>query len=168
MRCHFASPLVLVSVLAVAGCGSDSADAAGDAEMPADAATSTDAALSTDAASSPDSDSGMITTDSGLRYEVLREGEGPSPVAGQYVTVHYRGTFPDGGEFDSSYERGEPTEFAVNGVVPGFSEALMLMKVGGHLRAHVPSELAYGEKGAGSVIGPNQDLVFEIELLAVR
>ena len=162
MRCHFASPLVLVSVLAVAGCGSDSADATGDAEMPADAATSTDAALS------PDSDSGMITTDSGLRYEVLREGEGPSPVAGQYVTVHYRGTFPDGGEFDSSYERGEPTEFSVNGVVAGFSEALKLMKVGGHLRAHVPSELAYGEKGAGSVIGPNQDLIFEIELLAVR
>ncbi len=162
MRCHFASPLVLVSVLAVAGCGSDSTDAVYDAEMPADAATSTDAAPS------PDSDSGMITTDSGLRYEVLREGDGPSPTTSQRVTVHYRGTFPDGGEFDSSYERGEPTEFAVNGVVSGFAEALMLMKVGGHLRAHVPSELAYGEEGAGSVIGPNQDLVFEIELLAVR
>lgn len=163
MRCYSASPLVVlasISTLAVAGCGSDAGDATEDTETSVDAAEG--------AETSADADSGMITTDSGLRYEMLREGDGPSPVRGQRVTVHYRGTFPDGGEFDSSYSRGEPAEFSVEGVIPGFSEALRLMKVGGHIRAYVPSELGYGEEGAGAAIGPNQDLIFEIELLGVR
>ncbi len=108
----------------------------------------------------------MITTDSGLQYEVLEEGDGASPVSGQRVLVHYRGTFPEGDEFDSSYSRGEPSEFRVDGVISGFTETLKLMKVGGRVRAYIPSELGYGEEGMGS-IGPNQDLVFEIELLEV-
>lgn len=110
---------------------------------------------------------GMITTESGLRYQVLREGEGASPLAGQQVVVHYRGTLPDGVEFDSSYG-GEPAEFAVDDLIAGFSEALRLMRPGGHVRAYVPSRLGYGEQGAGGLIGPNQDLVFEIELIEVR
>lgn len=145
--------LVLALLALAAGCGGDSGDAPADdteAETPADA------------------EPVMITTESGLRYQVLEEGDGASPVSGQHVTVHYRGTFPDGGQFDSSYDRGEPSEFAVDRVVPGFSEALKLMKVGGRLRAYVSSDLAYGEQGMGAAIGPNQDLVFEIELLAVR
>lgn len=156
MRCVPRSstlPRALVVALMVAGCGGDSSDSADDeteGETPADA------------------EPVMVATESGLRYQVLREGAGASPVSGQYVTVHYRGTLPDGGQFDSSYDRGEPTEFAVDGLIPGFSEALKLMKVGGRLRAYVPSELGYGEEGAIPSIGPNQDLVFEIELLGVR
>lgn len=149
-----AVPRVLVFALFAAGCGGDYGDAPAD-EAEADAETSADA------------EPVMVATESGLRYQVLQEGDGVSPVSGQHVTVHYRGTFPDGGQFDSSYDTGEPAEFAVDGVIPGFSEALKLMKVGGRLRAHVPSELGYGEQGTAS-IGPNQDLIFEIELLAVR
>lgn len=149
-----ALPRVLALALFAAGCGGDYGDAPAD-EAEAEAETSADA------------EPVMVATESGLRYQVLQEGDGVSPVSGQHVTVHYRGTFPDGGQFDSSYDTGEPAEFAVDGVIPGFSEALKLMKVGGRLRAHVPSELGYGEQGTAS-IGPNQDLIFEIELLAVR
>lgn len=144
-----------LSLLLVA-CGDDAADGE------ADPATS-DAAEPADEA-----EPAMITTDSGLRYQVLREGSGESPVSGQQVLVHYRGTLPDGTQFDSSYDRGEPAEFDVDGLIAGFSEALKLMRPGGHVRAHVPSALGYGEQGAGGLIGPNQDLVFEIELLEVR
>ena len=108
-----------------------------------------------------------ITTESGLRYEMLREGDGPSPTATDQVVLHYRGTLTDGSQFDSSYDRGEPATFPVNGVIPGFGEALQLMSVGGHIRVTIPSELAYGEAGAGDVIGPNETLVFEIELLEI-
>ena len=111
---------------------------------------------------------GVIITESGLQYEVLREGDGASPEAGGLATVHYRGTLPDGTEFDSSYGDGEAVTFVVDEVVPGFSEALKLMKVGGHIRVAIPSDLAYGPDGKLPVIGPNQVLVFEIELLGIE
>ncbi len=110
---------------------------------------------------------GVSTTDSGLQYQVLREGEGPSPESGQQVRVHYRGTLPDGTEFDTSYDT-DPAVFAVDGVIPGFTEALMLMNVGSHYRVVIPSDLAYGAQGAGPDIGPNQTLIFEIELLGIE
>ena len=109
---------------------------------------------------------GVMTTESGLQYEVLREGDGATPVSGQEVTLHYRGTLTDGTEFDSSYGRGEPAIFGVDNVIAGFGEALKLMKVGGHIRAVIPSDLAYGVQGSRS-IGPNQVLIFEIELLEI-
>ena len=110
---------------------------------------------------------GVMTTESGLQYEVLREGGGDTPVSGQEVTLHYRGTLTDGTEFDSSYGRGEPAIFGVDNVIAGFGEALKLMKVGGHIRAVIPSDLAYGVQGSRS-IGPNQVLIFEIELLGIQ
>lgn len=110
---------------------------------------------------------GVVTTESGLQYEVLREGDGDSPRAGQRVVIHYRGSLPDGTEFDSSYD-GDPVNFAVDELVPGFAEALRLMKVGGHMHVAIPSEIAYGEEGSQPVIGPNQVLVFEIELLGIE
>ena len=110
---------------------------------------------------------GVITTDSGLQYEVLREGDGPMPTMNDEVVVHYRGTLTDGTQFDASYDRGEPNTFPVNGLIAGFSEALQLMSVGSHIRVTIPSELAYGEAGAGSLIGANATLIFEIELLEI-
>ncbi len=109
---------------------------------------------------------GIVVTESGLQYEVLREGDGDSPEAGQQVQVHYRGTLIDGTEFDSSYG-GDPATFSVEGVIPGFAEAIMLMKVGGHLRAFLPADLAYGDSLTGPG-GPGQVLIFEIELLGVE
>lgn len=108
------------------------------------------------------------TTASGLQYEVLTEGSGASPKPTDQVTVHYRGTLPDGTVFDSSYDRGEPATFPVNGVIPGWVEALQLMKPGAKYRLVIPPALAYGERGAGGDIGPNQALVFEVELLSVN
>ena len=110
---------------------------------------------------------GVIITESRLQYEVLREGDGASPESGQRVVVNYRGTLPDGTEFDSSYSRGEPSTFEVDGVIAGFSEALKLMKVGGRIRAVIPSELGYGETG-NPRIGPNQVLIFEIDLVGIE
>ncbi len=110
---------------------------------------------------------GPTTTESGLQYTVLREGDGAKPGPDARVVVHYRGTLTDGSEFDSSYERGSPANFRVNGVVPGFGEALQLMSVGSQYRVVIPPELAYGESGAGDVIGPNETLIFEIELLEI-
>lgn len=112
-------------------------------------------------------EAGMITTDSGLQYEVLREGDGPTPTIDDQVVVHYRGTLTDGSQFDASYDRGEPNTFPVNGLIEGFSEALQMMSVGSHVRVTIPPELAYGEAGAGSAIGPNATLIFEIELLEI-
>ena len=110
----------------------------------------------------------MITTDSGLQIEVLRQGDGASPTIDDEVVLHYRGTLTDGSQFDSSYDRGGPSTFSVSGVIEGFGEALQLMSVGGQIRVTIPSELAYGEAGAGGgVIGPNEDLIFEIELLEI-
>lgn len=111
---------------------------------------------------------GVITTESGLQYKVLEEGEGATPEGSDKVTVHYKGTLIDGTEFDSSYERGEPVTFPLDGVIPGWTEGVQLMKVGSKYRLFVPSELAYGEHGAGPQIGPNSVLIFDVELLAIE
>ncbi len=110
---------------------------------------------------------GVTVTDSGLQYEVLQIGYGEKPNVSSTVRTHYKGTLINGDEFDSSYSRGEPTEFPVNGVIPGWTEALQLMTVGSKWKLFIPYQLAYGERGAGDKIGPYQALVFEIELLAI-
>ncbi len=106
-------------------------------------------------------------TESGLQYEVLAEGEGNSPAADSTVRVHYHGTLLNDQVFDSSYERGQPAEFPVNGVIKGWTEALQMMKEGAKWRLYVPNELAYGEQGAGAAIAPYSTLVFDVELLDV-
>ena len=112
---------------------------------------------------------GVETTNSGLQFEIIRSGggDGLSPDARDVVRVHYQGTLTDGTVFDSSYERGEPAQFPLNGVIPGWTEGLQLMKTGDKYRFFLPPELAYGPAGAGGVIGPNEALVFEVELLDV-
>jgi FKBP-type peptidyl-prolyl cis-trans isomerase len=110
---------------------------------------------------------GVKTTASGLQYEVITEGTGPIPSAEDRVRVHYHGTLIDGTVFDSSVERGEPAVFGVGQVIPGWTEALQLMPVGSKWKIYVPSELAYGERGAGADIGPNTTLIFEVELLEI-
>ena len=109
-----------------------------------------------------------VTTASGLVYESLKEGSGASPKATDTVKVHYKGTFPDGKEFDSSYKRGEPTEFPLNRVIPCWTEGVQRMKPGGKARLTCPPAIAYGARGAGGVIPPNATLHFEIELISVR
>ncbi|WP_187264620.1 FKBP-type peptidyl-prolyl cis-trans isomerase N-terminal domain-containing protein [Pontibacter beigongshangensis] len=111
---------------------------------------------------------GVKTLPSGLQYQVLKEGTGKSPSSSDKVTTHYHGTLIDGTVFDSSYERGQPATFPVNGVIAGWTEALQLMKEGAKWRLFVPSELAYGAQGAGDVIGANTTLVFDVELLSVN
>lgn len=111
---------------------------------------------------------GVVTLASGLQYEVLTEGSGPSPKATDKVTTHYHGTLIDGKVFDSSVQRGEPATFPVNGVIPGWVEALQLMNVGSKWRLFVPSDLAYGDRGAGELIGPFTTLVFDVELLKIN
>jgi len=110
---------------------------------------------------------GIKTTTSGLQYREITAGSGASPKVEDTVTVHYRGTLIDGTEFDSSYKREQPATFPLNGVIKGWQEALPMMKQGGKWEIFVPSELAYGPKGAGGSIGPNETLIFEIELLKV-
>jgi FKBP-type peptidyl-prolyl cis-trans isomerase len=112
--------------------------------------------------------SGVVTTASGLQYIVLRKGDGPKPAANDQVKVQYAGTLIDGTEFDSSYKRGEPATFRVNGVIRGWSEAIQLMNVGSKYRLFIPSDLGYGERGAGDRIGPNATLIFEVELLNIE
>ena len=109
----------------------------------------------------------VFTTESGLQYQVVTEGTGEKPTEKDRVKVHYTGTLLDGTKFDSSVDRGEPAEFPVNGVIKGWTEILQLMPVGSKYIVWVPSELAYGERGAGSDIGPNKTLKFEIELLEI-
>ena len=109
-----------------------------------------------------------VTTASGLVYESLKEGKGESPKASDTVTVHYKGTFLDGKEFDSSYKRGEPTSFPLSGVIPCWTEGVQRMKPGGKAKLTCPPSIAYGSRGAGGVIPPNTTLHFEIELISVR
>ncbi len=109
---------------------------------------------------------GIKTTASGLQHEVLTEGKGASPKATSVVKVHYKGTLTDGTKFDSSYDRGEPTEFPLNQVIKGWTEGIQLMKVGGKSRFYIPSDLAYGQNSPPS-IPPNSVLIFEVELLDI-
>jgi len=109
----------------------------------------------------------ITVTDSGLQYEIIEVGDGDKPTASSTVRTHYRGTLINGEEFDSSYSRGEPTEFPVGGVIRGWTEALQLMPVGAKWKLYIPYQLAYGERGAGGTIGPYQALIFEIELLDI-
>lgn len=114
------------------------------------------------------SQDGVVTLESGLQYIVLKEGSGEKPKATDTVTTHYHGTLISGEVFDSSVERSEPASFPVNGVIPGWVEALQLMTVGSKWKLFVPSHLAYGERGAGQKIGPNTTLIFEVELLSIN
>jgi len=111
---------------------------------------------------------GVKTTSSGLEYKVEKEGTGPQPKPTDMVTVNYRGTLIDGTEFDSSYKRGQPATFPVNGVIKGWTEALQLMKKGAKYKLFIPSNLAYGERAMGPEIGPNSTLIFDVELMDVK
>ena len=111
---------------------------------------------------------GAVVTPSGLVYLALKDGTGAKPSASDKVKVHYRGTFPDGREFDSSYKRGEPIEFPLNGVIACWTEGVQRMKVGGKAKLTCPSAIAYGARGAGGVIPPNATLLVEVELLGIN
>jgi FKBP-type peptidyl-prolyl cis-trans isomerase FkpA len=113
-------------------------------------------------------EAGAIVTASGLVFRSLKDGTGASPSASDKVKVHYRGTFPDGKEFDSSYKRNEAIEFPLNGVIKCWTEGLQRMKVGGKAKLTCPPSIAYGERGAGGTIPPNATLLFEVELLAIN
>jgi FKBP-type peptidyl-prolyl cis-trans isomerase len=111
----------------------------------------------------------IVSTASGLQYEILTKGAGTkSPLATDHVTVHYKGTSIDGKEFDSSYSRGQPATFPLSGVIAGWTEGVQLMTEGAKFRFYIPSKLAYGERGAGADIGPNQDLIFDVELIKIQ
>jgi FKBP-type peptidyl-prolyl cis-trans isomerase FkpA len=112
-------------------------------------------------------ESGAKVTSSGLVFRSLQDGQGASPTATDKVKVHYRGTFPDGKEFDSSYKRNQAIEFPLNGVIPCWTEGVQLMKIGGKARLTCPPSIAYGARGAGGVIPPNATLQFEVELIAI-
>ena len=114
------------------------------------------------------SKTGVHTTPRGLQYKIITEGHGKSPKATDSVLVNYRGTTIDGTEFDSSYKRNEPISFPLNGVIPGWTEGVQLIKEGGKIQLYIPSNLAYGSRGAGGVIAPDSTLVFDIELLKVQ
>ena len=111
---------------------------------------------------------GVVTLPSGLQYRILTAGTGPKPTASDTVVCNYRGTLISGAEFDSSYKRGQPASFPVNGVIKGWTEALQLMPVGSKWQLFVPSELGYGDRGAGADIGPGATLIFEVELLSIQ
>jgi len=111
---------------------------------------------------------GVTVTASGLQYKIIEEGSGDSPGPDDVATVNYRGTLVDGTQFDSSYDRGQPATFPVGGVIAGWTEALQLMKPGAKWQIFIPSDLAYGERGAGKDIGPNSTLVFDVELISVK
>jgi FKBP-type peptidyl-prolyl cis-trans isomerase FkpA len=119
-------------------------------------------------ASASAKEKGAVVAKSGLVYLALTEGKGASPEASDKVKVHYKGTFADGKEFDSSYKRGEPTEFPLNRVIPCWTEGVGMMKVGGKAKLTCPAAIAYGSRGAGGVIPPNTTLLFEVELLAIN
>ena len=110
---------------------------------------------------------GIQTTESGLQYKILAQGEGEKPTAEDTVVVHYKGTFVDGQQFDSSFDRGQPAEFPLNGVIPGWTEGLQLLNEGGKAELYIPGNLAYGPRGRGE-IPPSATLLFEVELLEIR
>ena len=120
-----------------------------------------------DSAAKAAKEAGAVVTASGLVYKSLKDGTGASPKATDTVKVHYRGTFPDGKEFDSSYKTGGPAEFPLNGVIKCWTEGVQMMKVGGKAKLTCPAAIAYGERGAAGVIPANATLVFEVELLGV-
>jgi len=111
---------------------------------------------------------GAVLTPSGLVYRSLKDGNGASPTASDKVTVHYKGTFPDGREFDSSYKRGQPIDFPLNRVIACWTEGVQRMKVGGKAKLTCPPEIAYGARGAGNAVPPNATLLFEVELLGIQ
>jgi FKBP-type peptidyl-prolyl cis-trans isomerase len=111
---------------------------------------------------------GVVTLPSGLQYKILKEGTGPKPTASDTVACNYRGTLINGTEFDSSYKTGQPATFPVSGVIKGWTEALQLMPVGSKWQLFIPSDLAYGNRGAGADIGPDTTLIFEVELLSIQ
>jgi FKBP-type peptidyl-prolyl cis-trans isomerase len=111
---------------------------------------------------------GVRMLPSGLQIKMIKEGEGRQPKPTDKVVVHYRGRLIDGKEFDSSYKRGQPAEFSVNGVIKGWTEGLQLLKEGGKAELYVPSHLAYGSRGSGALIGPDEALVFEVELISIK
>jgi FKBP-type peptidyl-prolyl cis-trans isomerase FklB len=111
---------------------------------------------------------GVVALPSGLQYKILTKGSGPKPSAGDTVVCNYRGTLINGKEFDSSYKRGQPASFPVAGVIKGWTEALQLMPVGSKWELFVPSDLAYGDRGAGPDIGPGSTLIFEVELISIQ
>ena len=111
---------------------------------------------------------GVNVTESGLQYEVLEEGSGASPSASDTVEVHYRGTLVDGTQFDSSYDRGQPIEFPLGGVIPGWTEGVQLMQEGAKYRFVIPSDLAYGPRGIPGTIPGGATLIFDVELLSIR
>jgi FKBP-type peptidyl-prolyl cis-trans isomerase FkpA len=120
-----------------------------------------------DAAAAAAKEAGAIVTGSGLVFRSLQEGSGPKPAATDTVRVHYRGTFPDGREFDSSFKRGQPAEFPLNRVIACWTEGVQRMQVGGKAKLTCPPAIAYGERGAGGVVPPNATLQFEVELIAI-
>jgi FKBP-type peptidyl-prolyl cis-trans isomerase FkpA len=152
MRIHASRPFLLAILAALSACNGGAPSA--QTKPPAALGSVTGAA--------------KVTTPSGLVFESLQTGNGASPKATDTVKVHYRGTFPDGREFDSSYRRGQPTEFPLNRVIPCWTEAVQLMRPGGKAKITCPPAIAYGERGAGGVIPPNATLNFEIELISVR
>jgi FKBP-type peptidyl-prolyl cis-trans isomerase len=111
---------------------------------------------------------GVVTLPSGLQYKILKQGDGPKPTAADSVVCNYRGTFINGAEFDSSYKRGQPLTFPVRGVIKGWTEALQLMPVGSKWQLFIPSNLAYGPRGAGGVIPPSATLIFDVELISIQ
>jgi FKBP-type peptidyl-prolyl cis-trans isomerase FklB len=111
---------------------------------------------------------GVVALPSGLQYKIIKEGTGPKPAATDSVVCNYRGTLIDGKEFDSSYKRGQPATFPVNGVIKGWTEALQLMPVGSKWQLFIPADLAYGDRGAGPDIGPDATLIFEVELVSIQ
>ena len=134
--------------------------------LAAHAATAQQAANPVTAAAAKEE--GALVTPSGLVYRSLKDGTGASPTASDRVKVHYRGTFPDGKEFDSSYKRNEAIEFPLSGVIKCWTEGVQRMKVGGKSKLTCPAAIAYGERGAGGVIPPNATLLFEVELLGIN
>ncbi len=135
--------------------------------LPLLAALTLPAAAQTDPLKAAAAEAGATVTASGLVYRSLQEGSGPSPAASDTVRVHYRGSFPDGKEFDSSYARGQPTEFPLERVIKCWTEGVQKMKVGGKAKLTCPAAIAYGARGAGGVIPPNAVLQFEVELLGI-